>query len=74
MQFHDREPNSKNSHKPQGHKDKAEYIRQLSVLLASKDFRERIKGIDQLVADCQGNPSMVIHSLFPVRKTHPHRS
>ncbi|CAL8332048.1 unnamed protein product [Arctogadus glacialis] len=47
------EPNSKYSSKPQGHiiEDKAE---------------ERIKGIDQLVADCQDNPSMVIRSLFPV--------
>uniref|UniRef100_A0A8C5F7A5 TOG domain-containing protein n=1 Tax=Gadus morhua TaxID=8049 RepID=A0A8C5F7A5_GADMO len=37
----------------------AEYIRQLTALLESKDFRERIKGLDQLVADCQHNPSMV---------------
>ncbi|CAL8302532.1 unnamed protein product [Arctogadus glacialis] len=63
-----REPNSKCSTKPQGPiiEDKAEYIRQLTALLESKDFRERIKGIDQLVADCQHNPSMVIRSLFPV--------
>ncbi|XP_059896394.1 TOG array regulator of axonemal microtubules protein 1-like [Gadus macrocephalus] len=63
-----REPNSKYSSKPQGPimEDKAEYIRQLTVLLESKDFRERIKGLDQLVADCQHNPSMVIRSLFPV--------
>ncbi|CAL8311669.1 unnamed protein product [Gadus morhua 'NCC'] len=46
--------------------DKFEYIRQLTALLESKDFRERIKGLDQLVADCQHNPSMVIRSLFPV--------
>uniref|UniRef100_A0A3P9C3H2 TOG domain-containing protein n=1 Tax=Maylandia zebra TaxID=106582 RepID=A0A3P9C3H2_9CICH len=39
--------------------DKTEYIKQISDLLASKDFRERIKGIDQLVADCQNNPNMV---------------
>ncbi|XP_059911242.1 TOG array regulator of axonemal microtubules protein 1-like [Gadus macrocephalus] len=63
-----REPNSKYSSKPQGPimEDKAEYIRQLTALLESKDFRERIKGLDQLVADCQHNPSMVIRSLFPV--------
>ena len=68
-----REPNSKYSSKPQGPiiEDKAEYIRQLTALLESKDFRERIKGLDQLVADCQHNPSMVIRSLFPVRKTPP---
>ncbi|CAL8275769.1 unnamed protein product [Arctogadus glacialis] len=63
-----REPNCKYSSKPQGPiiEDKAEYIRQLTALLESKDFRERIKGLDQLVADCQHNPSMVIRSLFPV--------
>ncbi|CAL8311867.1 unnamed protein product [Gadus morhua 'NCC'] len=63
-----REPNSKCSSKPQGPimEDKFEYIRQLTALLESKDFRERIKGLDQLVADCQHNPSMVIRSLFPV--------
>ncbi|XP_030230536.1 TOG array regulator of axonemal microtubules protein 1-like [Gadus morhua] len=63
-----REPNCKYSSKPLGPimEDKAEYIRQLTVLLESKDFRERIKGLDQLVADCQHNPSMVIRSLFPV--------
>ncbi|CAL8291285.1 unnamed protein product [Gadus morhua 'NCC'] len=63
-----REPNSQYSSRAQGHSiaDKTEYIKQLTALLESKDFRERIKGIDQLVADCQHNPSMVIHSLFPV--------
>lgn len=46
--------------------DKTEYIQQMSGLLGSKDFRDRIKGIDQLVADCQYNPNMVINSIFPV--------
>lgn len=46
--------------------DKTEYVKQISSLLCSKDFRERIKGIDQLVADCQNNPSLVINSIFPV--------
>ncbi|KAM8834429.1 TOG array regulator of axonemal microtubules protein 1 [Synchiropus picturatus] len=46
--------------------DKTEYISQISGLLSSKDFRERIKGIDQLVADCKHNPNMVINSIFPV--------
>uniref|UniRef100_A0A8C4EDZ0 TOG domain-containing protein n=1 Tax=Dicentrarchus labrax TaxID=13489 RepID=A0A8C4EDZ0_DICLA len=36
-----------------------EYIKQISGLLGSKDFRERIKGIDQLAADCQHTPNMV---------------
>ncbi|XP_044021433.1 TOG array regulator of axonemal microtubules protein 1 isoform X2 [Siniperca chuatsi] len=46
--------------------DKTEYIKQISGLLGSKDFRERIKGIDQLTADCQHNPQMVINSIFQV--------
>ncbi|KAG7511268.1 TOG array regulator of axonemal microtubules 1 isoform X2 [Solea senegalensis] len=46
--------------------DKTEYIKQISGLLGSKDFRERIKGIDQLVTDCQHNANMVISSIFPV--------
>ncbi|TDG98657.1 hypothetical protein EPR50_G00203120 [Perca flavescens] len=46
--------------------DKTEYITQISGLLSSKDFRERIKGIDQLEADCQHNPNMVINNIFPV--------
>ncbi|XP_034531485.1 TOG array regulator of axonemal microtubules protein 1 isoform X1 [Notolabrus celidotus] len=46
--------------------DKNEYIKQISGLLGSKDFRERIKGIDQLASDCQNNPNMVINGIFPV--------
>lgn len=48
--------------------DKTEYIKQISGLLSSKDFRERIKGIDQLAGDCQHNPNMVINSIFPVSR------
>ncbi|XP_062863351.1 TOG array regulator of axonemal microtubules protein 1 isoform X2 [Trichomycterus rosablanca] len=46
--------------------DKTEYVKQIKALLGSKDFRERIKGIDQLVADCQENPYMVVGNMFPV--------
>ncbi|XP_053537087.1 TOG array regulator of axonemal microtubules protein 1-like isoform X2 [Ictalurus punctatus] len=44
---------SKNNNKAQLRSivDETEYVKQLKVLLASKDFQERIKGIDQLVAD-----------------------
>ncbi|GAA6083458.1 TOG array regulator of axonemal microtubules protein 1 isoform X1 [Tachysurus ichikawai] len=66
-----REPqacSSKYGSKAQFHSiaDKTEYVKQLKALLASKDFRERIKGIDQLVADCEGNPYMVTSSMFLV--------
>lgn len=47
--------------------NKTEYSEQLTSLLASNDFRDRMKGIDQLVADCQHNPNMVINTIFPVR-------
>ncbi|XP_037098121.1 TOG array regulator of axonemal microtubules protein 1-like isoform X4 [Syngnathus acus] len=46
--------------------DKNEYLKYITALLGSKDFRERIKGMDQLVADCQHNRNVVIHNLFPV--------
>lgn len=46
--------------------NKTEYSEQLTSLLASNDFRDRIRGIDQLVADCQHNPNMVISTIFPV--------
>ncbi|XP_037342857.2 TOG array regulator of axonemal microtubules protein 1 isoform X2 [Pungitius pungitius] len=61
-----RESNSHYSSRPQTQSiaDKNEYIQQISGLLGSKDFRERIKGIDQLVADSQHNPKMVINSIY----------
>lgn len=46
--------------------DRSEYVKQMKALLSSKDFRERIRAIDQLVSDCEENPSLVIGSLFPV--------
>ena len=52
-------------------RDKAKYIGKIKALLESKDFKERLKGIDTLVSDCQDNPRVVINSLFPVRKTPP---
>uniref|UniRef100_A0A3B4DX57 Rho-GAP domain-containing protein n=1 Tax=Pygocentrus nattereri TaxID=42514 RepID=A0A3B4DX57_PYGNA len=59
---------SKDSGKAQTHSiaDKTEYIKQLAVLLSSKDFRERIKGIDQLVTDCEDNPYMILGNMFPI--------
>ncbi|KAG7466446.1 hypothetical protein MATL_G00164840 [Megalops atlanticus] len=46
--------------------ERTEYIKQLKVLMGSKDFRERIKAIDQLVADCEHNHDMVVACIFPV--------
>ncbi|KAM3871301.1 TOG array regulator of axonemal microtubules protein 1 [Diretmus argenteus] len=63
-----RESSSQYTCRPQAHSiaDKTEYIKHISALLGSKDFRERIKGIDQLVGDCQHNPNLVFNSIFPV--------
>ncbi|KAK1894324.1 TOG array regulator of axonemal microtubules protein 1 [Dissostichus eleginoides] len=68
LQQTNREANSHNSCRSQTQSiaDKTEYIKQISGLLGSKDFRERIKGIDQLAADCQHNPNMVIKSIYPL--------
>uniref|UniRef100_A0AAV2JIG7 TOG domain-containing protein n=1 Tax=Knipowitschia caucasica TaxID=637954 RepID=A0AAV2JIG7_KNICA len=55
-----------NSRSSQTIADKTEYVNHMSSLLGSKDFRERIKGIDQLVADCHNNPNIVISSIFPI--------
>ncbi|XP_010771461.1 protein FAM179B isoform X2 [Notothenia coriiceps] len=68
LQQTNREANTHNSCRSQTQSiaDKTEYIKQISGLLGSKDFRERIKGIDQLAADCQHNPNMVIKSIYPL--------
>ncbi|MBN3298810.1 TGRM1 protein, partial [Amia calva] len=51
---------------PRNLRNKTEYIKQLTGLLNSKDFRDRIKGIDQLVTDCQQHPDVIISNIFPV--------
>ncbi|XP_061650167.1 TOG array regulator of axonemal microtubules protein 1-like isoform X2 [Phyllopteryx taeniolatus] len=58
--------NYSNRSQTQSIADKNEYIKHITGLLGSKDFRERIKGMDQLVADCQYNPNIVIQNIFPV--------
>ncbi|XP_077476646.1 TOG array regulator of axonemal microtubules protein 1 [Stigmatopora argus] len=58
--------NYSNRSQPLNVGDKNKYIKHITGLLASKDFRERIKGMDRLVADCQQNPNVVIHNVFPV--------
>ncbi|XP_034015371.1 TOG array regulator of axonemal microtubules protein 1 [Thalassophryne amazonica] len=65
---HNWDSNSHYSCRAQTHSvaDKIEYVQQISALMASKDFRQRIKGIDQLVSDCQDSPNTVINSMFPL--------
>ncbi|XP_060789491.1 TOG array regulator of axonemal microtubules protein 1 isoform X2 [Neoarius graeffei] len=69
-QFSGRDPSKAQLH---SFADKLEYVKQLRVLLASKDFQERLKGIDQLVVDCEENPSMVICNMVPVFDTFKER-
>ncbi|KAG7462568.1 hypothetical protein MATL_G00186130 [Megalops atlanticus] len=42
------------------------FINQMMNQMESKDFQQRIKAIDQLVADCNDNPSMVTSCIFQV--------
>ncbi|KAJ8288796.1 hypothetical protein COCON_G00014550 [Conger conger] len=46
--------------------ERTEYIKQMKVQMGSKDFRERIKAIDQVAAECKNNPDMIVASMFPV--------
>ncbi|XP_061700492.1 TOG array regulator of axonemal microtubules protein 1-like isoform X2 [Syngnathoides biaculeatus] len=58
--------NYSNRSQTQSIADKNEYIKHITGLLGSKDFRERIKGMDQLVVDCQHNSNIVIQNIFPI--------
>lgn len=46
--------------------DNHEFIKQLTGTLSSKDFRERIKGIHQLVSECETNQDLIVSNVFPV--------
>ncbi|XP_058844173.1 TOG array regulator of axonemal microtubules protein 1-like [Acipenser ruthenus] len=46
--------------------DNHEFIKQLTGTLNSKDFRERIKGIHQLVSECETNQDLIISNMFPI--------
>ncbi|KAL1257339.1 hypothetical protein QQF64_010583, partial [Cirrhinus molitorella] len=45
--------------------DRSEYVKQMKTLLNSRDFRERIKAIDQLVNDCEENPALAHQQPVP---------
>ncbi|KAK6481507.1 TOG array regulator of axonemal microtubules protein 1-like isoform X1 [Huso huso] len=46
--------------------DNHEFIKQLTGTLNSKDFRERIKGIHQLVSECETNQDLIVSNMFPI--------
>ncbi|MGH0188795.1 UNVERIFIED_CONTAM: hypothetical protein FKN15_031204 [Acipenser sinensis] len=46
--------------------DNHEFIKQLTGTLNSKDFRERIKGIHQLVSECETNQDLIVSNVFPI--------
>ncbi|XP_041132072.1 TOG array regulator of axonemal microtubules protein 1-like isoform X2 [Polyodon spathula] len=46
--------------------DNHEFIKQLTGTLNSKDFRERVKGIHQLVSECETNQDLVVSNMFPI--------
>uniref|UniRef100_H2ZW64 TOG array regulator of axonemal microtubules 1 n=1 Tax=Latimeria chalumnae TaxID=7897 RepID=H2ZW64_LATCH len=46
--------------------ENAEYVKELTGLLSAKDFRERIKGIEQLLSDCQSNQDLLITNIVKI--------
>ncbi|XP_039597168.1 TOG array regulator of axonemal microtubules protein 1 [Polypterus senegalus] len=46
--------------------ENTEFVKQLTGLLNAKDFRDRTKGIEQLLADCERNPDLIISNIFPI--------
>ncbi|KAJ8290502.1 hypothetical protein GJAV_G00013710 [Gymnothorax javanicus] len=56
------------NHSAQAHNiaDRTEYIKQMRMQMGSKDFRERIKAIDSVAAECKNNPDMIVACIFPV--------
>ncbi|XP_043930209.1 TOG array regulator of axonemal microtubules protein 1 isoform X2 [Protopterus annectens] len=46
--------------------ENAEYVKELTSLLNSKDFRDRIRGIDQLMSDCLNDQDLVASNIIKI--------
>eukprot|EP00062_Callorhinchus_milii_P018045 gi/632971096/ref/XP_007902004.1/ PREDICTED: protein FAM179B [Callorhinchus milii] len=46
--------------------ENAEYIKDITNLLGAKDFRDRSRGIEQLVTNCQNNQDLVITNIVKI--------
>ncbi|XP_072424528.1 TOG array regulator of axonemal microtubules protein 1 [Chiloscyllium punctatum] len=46
--------------------ENAEYLKEITGLLGAKDFRDRSRGIEQLLTDCQNNQELVIVNIVKI--------
>ncbi|XP_055496342.1 TOG array regulator of axonemal microtubules protein 1 [Leucoraja erinacea] len=51
---------------PRNMMENAEYMTEITGLLGAKDFRDRIRGIEQLLSDCQNNQELVIVNIVKI--------
>lgn len=51
---------------PRSAVENAEYVKAITGLLNAKDFRDRITGIKQLLADTQSNQDLVVANIVKV--------
>ncbi|XP_009070563.1 PREDICTED: protein FAM179B-like, partial [Acanthisitta chloris] len=51
---------------PRSALESEEYVRDIIALLNAKDFRERINGIKQLLADTESNPGLVVANIVKI--------
>ncbi|KAM6335385.1 TOG array regulator of axonemal microtubules protein 1 [Podargus strigoides] len=51
---------------PRGLLGREQYVRDITALLNAKDFRDRIKGIKQLLSDTENNPDMVVVNIVKI--------
>ncbi|XP_067847964.1 TOG array regulator of axonemal microtubules protein 1 [Heptranchias perlo] len=46
--------------------ENAEYLQEITGLLGAKDFRDRSRGIEQLLTDCQNNQELVVVNIIKI--------
>lgn len=51
---------------PRNALESAEYVKFITTLLNAKDFRDRINGIKQLLADTENNQDLVVANIVKV--------
>ncbi|XP_051874923.1 TOG array regulator of axonemal microtubules protein 1 isoform X2 [Pristis pectinata] len=51
---------------PRNLMENAEYLKEITGLLGAKDFRDRSRGIEQLLTDCQNNQELVIVNIVKI--------
>ncbi|GCB72810.1 hypothetical protein scyTo_0002198 [Scyliorhinus torazame] len=51
---------------PRNLMENSEYLKEITGLLGAKDFRDRSRGIEQLLTDCQSNQELVIINIVKI--------